>query len=72
MPTSASYSGNYSDKDQLTLQTVGVYITNARTLLQDTIPPYRYDDLSLLRALNLTLLEATVGCGPICSYGTWQ
>jgi hypothetical protein len=33
-------------------------MADARTLLQDTIPPYRYDDPSLLTALNITLLEA--------------
>lgn len=41
-----------------TLDTVVDYISDARTLLQDTIPPYRYDDDSLLVALNVTLLEA--------------
>lgn len=39
------------------LQTVTDYINDARTLLQDTIAPYRYDDPSLLIALNVTLLE---------------
>jgi hypothetical protein len=58
MATSPSYFGNYSDRDQPTLNTVADYMADARTLLQDTIPPYRYDDPSLLTALNLTLLEA--------------
>lgn len=40
-----------------TLDTVGAYISDARTLLQDTISPYRYDDPSLLVCLNSTLLE---------------
>jgi hypothetical protein len=40
------------------LETVGDYLSDARTLLQDVIPPYRYDDLSLLMAFNVTLLEA--------------
>ena len=57
MATSASYWGNYSDKDQPTLNTVADYINDARTLLQDMIPEYRYDDPSLLRALNVALLE---------------
>lgn len=39
------------------LDTVADYITDARTLLQDTISPYRYDDPSLLVAFNVTLLE---------------
>lgn len=39
------------------LDTVQDYITDVRTLLQDTISPYRYDDPSLLVALNVTLLE---------------
>jgi hypothetical protein len=40
------------------LETVSDYLTDARVLLQDVIPPYRYDDWSLLTALNVTLLEA--------------
>jgi hypothetical protein len=58
MATSASYYGNYSDKDQPTLNTVADYIKDARTLLQDTIPEYRYSDPSLLVGLNVALLEA--------------
>jgi hypothetical protein len=58
MAISASYWGNFSDKDQPTLNSVADYIADARTLLQDIIPPYRYDDASLLTALNITLLEA--------------
>lgn len=40
-----------------TLDTVADYIADARTLLLDTIEPYRYDDDSLLVALNVALLE---------------
>lgn len=40
-----------------TLDTVSDYITDARVLLQDQIAPYRYDDVSLLTALNVALLE---------------
>lgn len=40
-----------------TLRTVREYIDDARTLLLDTIQPYRYDDTSLLRCFNLALLE---------------
>lgn len=40
-----------------TLETVEDYITDARTLLQDTLVAYRYDDPSLLVAFNVTLLE---------------
>lgn len=58
MATSPSYFGNYSDRDQPTLGTVASYIADVRTLLQDKVVPYRYDDPSLLVALNLTLLEA--------------
>jgi hypothetical protein len=57
MPTSASYHGNYSDKDQPTLNSVADYMADARTLLQDVIPNYRYDEPSMLRALNAALLE---------------
>lgn len=41
----------------LNLETVVDYIQDARTLLLDTIPPYRYSDTSLLVAFNLSLLE---------------
>lgn len=44
-----------SDND--TLRTVQNYIDDARTLLLDTVEPFRYDDDSLLRAFNLALLE---------------
>ena len=37
--------------------TVTDYIEDARTLLLDTVAPYRYDDPSLLVALNAALLE---------------
>jgi hypothetical protein len=40
-----------------TLETVEDYISDARVLLQDVIVPYRYDDPSLLVALNVTMLE---------------
>jgi hypothetical protein len=33
------------------------YITDTRTILLDTVAPYRYDDPSLLVALNVTMLE---------------
>jgi hypothetical protein len=58
VPTSPSYFGDFSDKNQPTLNTVAKYIADARVLLQDTIEPYRYDDPSLLTALNVALLEA--------------
>ena len=58
MATSPSFYGQFGDRDQPTLNGVDDYVTDARTLLQDKIPPYRYDDQSLLTALNLTLLEA--------------
>jgi len=40
------------------LETVGQYLEEARTLLQDELPPYRYDDKSLVRNLNTAILEA--------------
>ena len=43
---------------QTTLETVSDYVTDIRTLLQDVIQPYRYDDSSLLTSFNVTLLEA--------------
>jgi hypothetical protein len=42
---------------QTTLDTVTDYITDARSQLQDTTAPFRYDDPSLITALNVTLLE---------------
>lgn len=39
------------------LDTIDDYIDDARILLQDTISPYRYDDPSLVIAMNVTLLE---------------
>ncbi len=39
------------------LETVTDYISDARTLLQDIVSPYRYDDESMLVAFNVTLLE---------------
>jgi hypothetical protein len=56
--TSVSYHGNYSNRDQPTYNTVADYVADARTLLQDKISPYRYDDPSMLTALNAALLEA--------------
>jgi len=43
---------------QTTLETVSDYVTDIRTLLQDVIQPYRYDDPSLLTSFNVTLLDA--------------
>lgn len=40
-----------------TLETVADYLTDARVLLLDQFAPYRYDDPSLLTALNVALLE---------------
>ncbi len=36
----------------MSLETVSDYIAETRTLLQDTVPPYRYDDPSLVQSLN--------------------
>jgi hypothetical protein len=58
MPTSASYHGNFSNREQPTYNTVAHYVADARTLLQDLVPDHRYDDPSLLTALNAALLEA--------------
>jgi hypothetical protein len=40
------------------LATITDYINDGRTLLQDTIQPYRYQDGELVVAMNVTLLEA--------------
>jgi hypothetical protein len=41
------------------LDTVNDYVSDARTLLQDTLAPFRYADPDLVTALNVTLLEAS-------------
>lgn len=41
----------------LNLMSVAGLIAGARTLLLDKVQPYRYDDPSLVAALNLALLE---------------
>ncbi len=58
MTTSASYYGDFDTDDQPTLNTVADYVADARVLLQDAVSPFRYDDPSLLVALNSSLLEA--------------
>lgn len=58
MATSPSYYGNYSDSELPTLNTVADYIADVRTQLQDIVPGYRYDDRSMLTAMNIALLEA--------------
>lgn len=40
------------------LDTVQDYVREARTLLQDTVPAYRYSDADLLSALNFGILTA--------------
>jgi hypothetical protein len=39
------------------LETITDYINDGRTLLQDTIAPYRYADSELVVAMNVALLE---------------
>jgi len=41
-----------------TLDTITDYINECRTLLLDSVQPYRYADLTLVTAMNVTLLEA--------------
>jgi hypothetical protein len=40
----------------MVLNTVGDYVTRARTLLQDLIPEYRYSDADLVEYLNEGIL----------------
>ena len=42
----------------MALDTVADYITEARRLLQDERPPYRYADANLISALNFAVLDA--------------
>ena len=39
------------------LSVVSDYVGEARVLLMDTISPYRYPDLDIVNALNITLFE---------------
>jgi hypothetical protein len=41
-----------------TLATVQNYVSSARTLLQDSVEPYRYPDADLVEGLNFAILEA--------------
>lgn len=41
------------------LNALSDFISAARTLLQDTVQPYRYDDESLTTALNMAFYEAS-------------
>jgi hypothetical protein len=40
------------------LVTVANYAATVRTLLQDTVTPYRYSDADIVLALNFAILEA--------------
>lgn len=40
------------------LETLGQYLEEARTLLQDKHSPYRYSDAEIVSALNIGLAEA--------------
>ena len=42
----------------MALDTVQDYVTEARTLLQDSVAPYRYADAEMIAELNLAVLEA--------------
>ncbi len=42
----------------MALDIVSDYLTTARTLLQDTLVPYRYSDAELIDALNMAVMEA--------------
>jgi hypothetical protein len=42
----------------MALDTVTDYVTEARVLLQDKVPTYRYADAELISALNLAIMTA--------------
>jgi len=42
----------------MALDTVGQFVARARTLLQDTVVPYRYSTPDLISALNEACMEA--------------
>jgi hypothetical protein len=42
----------------MALDTVADYVKEARILLQDTVPTYRYADSELVTALNLAIMTA--------------
>lgn len=54
------------------LQTVADYVSDSRTLLQDVIAPYRYDDLSLLIALNVAMTEVARTRGDLLSRADYE
>lgn len=41
----------------MALDTVQDYVDEARRLLADTVVPYRYPDIDLIEALNISILE---------------
>src|SRR5215469_8704254 len=41
-----------------TYSTVGAYLFGTRVRLQDLIPPYRYEDMHIVAALNTALSDA--------------
>jgi len=42
----------------MALETVANYVNEARVLLQDIVPPYRYSDAELVSNLNLGIMTA--------------
>ena len=42
----------------MALETVANYVAEARVLLQDVVPPYRYADAELVATLNLGIMTA--------------
>jgi hypothetical protein len=42
----------------MSLETVANYVAEARILLQDVVPTYRYGDAELITALNLAIMTA--------------
>jgi len=42
----------------MALSTVTQYVSEARVLLQDSVPTYRYADADLISALNLAIMTA--------------
>ena len=61
--TMGGFAGGIDDSgttytDAPALSIVSDYIGDSRTLLQDTIQPYRYQDNELITALNVAMMDA--------------
>lgn len=60
MPIDDDFSSGAGAADESSgqeLALVSDYVADARVLLQDTVQEYRYDDISLVSALNIAMMD---------------